>query len=73
MFAGVGFGGGLALGLAILFLLMALDRSMHTEHDVEVCMRLPVLAMVPSLAVAGRERMNNTAKEDGLKAVGIGS
>jgi uncharacterized protein involved in exopolysaccharide biosynthesis len=72
-FAGAGFGGGLALGLAILFLLIALDRSMHTEHDVEVCLRLPVLATVPSVAAAGREQMNNTAKEGGLKLGGTGS
>jgi protein tyrosine kinase modulator len=72
-FAGAGFGGGLALGLAILFLLMASDRSMHTEHDVEVCMRLPVLAMVPSVAPAGREQMNSTAKEAGLKLAGTRS
>jgi len=54
-------------------LLMALDRSMHTEHDVEVCMRLPVLAMVPSVAPAGREQMNSTAKEGGLKLAGTRS
>lgn len=53
MFAGAGFGGGLALGLAILYLIAALDSSMHTERDVEVCLKLPVLAMIPS-AVPGR-------------------
>jgi len=73
MFAGAGFGGGLALGLSILFLLAALDRSMHTEHDVEVCMRLPVLAIVPSVAPTGREQMNSTAKEGGLKLAGTRS
>jgi len=73
MFAGAGFGGGLALGLSILFLLAALDRSMHTEHDVEVCMRLPVLAIVPSVAPTGREQMNSTAKEGGLELAGTRS
>jgi polysaccharide chain length determinant protein (PEP-CTERM system associated) len=53
MFAGAGFGGGLVLGLAMLYLLAALDSSMHTERDVELCMQLPVLAMVPSVAPAG--------------------
>jgi len=54
IFAGAGFGGGLALGLAILYLLALLDSSMHTEHDVEVCLKLPVLAMVPNVSPAGR-------------------
>jgi polysaccharide chain length determinant protein (PEP-CTERM system associated) len=54
LFAGVGFGGGLALGLATLYLLAALDSSMHSERDVEVCLKLPVLAMVPTLSPAGR-------------------
>ena len=54
VFAGAGFGGGLALGLAILYLLAALDSSMHTERDVELCLKLPVLAMVPSVEPAGR-------------------
>jgi polysaccharide chain length determinant protein (PEP-CTERM system associated) len=48
IFAGAGFGGGLALGLAILYLIAALDSSMHTDRDVEVCLKLPVLAMIPS-------------------------
>ena len=54
LFAGAGLGGGLALGLAILYLLAALDSSMHTERDVELCMKLPVLAMVPNVAPSGR-------------------
>ena len=64
-FAGAGLGGGLALGLAILYLLAALDPSMHTERDVEVCMKLPVLAMVPNVAPAGR------AAEPGGKGEGL--
>jgi polysaccharide chain length determinant protein (PEP-CTERM system associated) len=54
LFAGAGFGGGLVLGLAILYLLAALDSSMHTERDVELCMKVPVLAMVPNIEPAGR-------------------
>ena len=44
-----GFGGGLALGLAIAFLLESRDTSFRTERDVEFALRLPVLAMVPSI------------------------
>ena len=44
-----GLGGGLALGLAIAFLLELRDTSFRTERDVEFALRLPVLAMVPSI------------------------
>jgi polysaccharide chain length determinant protein (PEP-CTERM system associated) len=50
-FAGGGLGGGLALGLGILYLIAASDKSMYTERDVEVSLRLPVLALVPTLDV----------------------
>ncbi len=48
-FALGGLGGGLALGLAIAFLLEFRDTSFRTERDVEFALRLPVLAMVPSI------------------------
>jgi polysaccharide chain length determinant protein (PEP-CTERM system associated) len=63
LFAGAGLGGGLALGLAILYLLAALDSSMHTERDVELCLKLPVLAMVPNVAPAGRGPRKGAGKE----------
>jgi polysaccharide chain length determinant protein (PEP-CTERM system associated) len=49
IFAGGGLAGGLALGFAVLYLLAALDSSMHSERDVEVCLKLPVLALVPTM------------------------
>jgi polysaccharide chain length determinant protein (PEP-CTERM system associated) len=48
-FAGGGLGAGLALGLGILYLLAAVDKAMHNEQDVEVCLKLPVLVAVPTL------------------------
>ena len=42
---------GLALSLAILYLLALLDKAMYTERDVEVCLKLPVLTTVPSFDV----------------------
>lgn len=48
-FALVGFGGGLALGLGAAFLLELRDTSLRTERDVELSLRLPVLAMVPAI------------------------
>ena len=52
-FVGGGFGGGLAIGLGILFLLAMMDKTIHTEREAELCLKLPVLTMVPTLAVAG--------------------
>jgi uncharacterized protein involved in exopolysaccharide biosynthesis len=52
-FVGGGLGGGLVIGLGILFLLAMMDKTIHTEREVELCLKLPVLTMVPTLAVAG--------------------
>jgi protein tyrosine kinase modulator len=63
VFAGAGAGGGLALGLAILYMLAAFDPSMHSERDVEVCMQLPVLALVPNVAPAGKVLSNKNGDQ----------
>jgi polysaccharide chain length determinant protein (PEP-CTERM system associated) len=68
IFAGAGAGGGLVLGLAILYILAAFDPSMHSERDVEICMQLPVLAMVPNVAPAGRVPSNESG--NGFKLTG---
>jgi uncharacterized protein involved in exopolysaccharide biosynthesis len=47
MFAGGGFAAGLALAFGLTLLLEMQDTSMRSEHDVEVILRLPVLAMIP--------------------------
>ena len=49
LLAGGGFGGGLMLGLSILYLLAISDKSYHTERDVELSLQLPVLTMIPEL------------------------
>jgi uncharacterized protein involved in exopolysaccharide biosynthesis len=51
-FAGGGLGGGFVLGLGLLYLIALTDKSMHTERDVELFLKLPVLAMVPMLELA---------------------
>ena len=53
-FVGGGSGSGLALGLSILFLIAVSDKSLHNERDVELALKLPVLALVPTLDVAAR-------------------
>ena len=50
LFAGGGFGLGLALGLGLTLLLEVQDTSMRSERDIEVVLRLPVLAMIPVIA-----------------------
>ena len=51
IFVGGSFGAGLALSLAILYLLALTDKALYSERDVEVCLKLPVLTTVPSFDV----------------------
>ncbi len=50
LFAGGGLGAGLALGLGLTLLMEMSDTSMRSEHDVEVVLRLPVLAIIPVIS-----------------------
>jgi polysaccharide chain length determinant protein (PEP-CTERM system associated) len=49
LFAFGGFGGGLGLGLALSYFLEMQDTSIRSERDVESELRLPVLAMIPTI------------------------
>jgi polysaccharide chain length determinant protein (PEP-CTERM system associated) len=69
-FAGGGLGGGLALGLAILYLITISDKSMHTEHDVELALKLPVLALVPVLEALRQGKSGARKNEPSLDAIG---
>jgi uncharacterized protein involved in exopolysaccharide biosynthesis len=60
-FLGGGAVGGLALGFGILFLLAMTDKTIHSEHDAELFLQLPVLTVVPTLAVAGLNGNNAVA------------
>jgi len=51
-FVAGGFGGGTALALIILYVLMAMDKTLHTEREVESYLKLPVLVSVPILEAA---------------------
>jgi len=48
LFLGGGGTAGLALGLGILYLVALTDKAMYSERDVEVCLKLPVLTMIPN-------------------------
>lgn len=68
VFLGGGVGAGLALSLGILYLLALSDKALYSERDVEVCLKLPVLAAVPSFDVGGhahRPKTRNAPKYDG--------
>ncbi len=58
VFAGGGLGGGVALGLAILYVLMAMDQTFHTERDVEMFLKLPVLTSLPTLEASELSKTN---------------
>jgi len=65
-FAGGGLGGGAVLGLAILYLLMAMDKTLHTEGEVETYLKLPVLASLPmfdasALSTKNRDVLRSSA------------
>jgi uncharacterized protein involved in exopolysaccharide biosynthesis len=49
LFALGGFGGGLALGVGLAFLIATQDKSLRNERDIEFALRLPVLAVVPAI------------------------
>ena len=69
-FAGGGLGGGLALGLAILYLIAIGDKSMHTERDIELALKLPVLALVPLLEALSQGKSEAPKNEPSLDAIG---
>jgi polysaccharide chain length determinant protein (PEP-CTERM system associated) len=60
-FLGGGAIGGLLIGFGILFLLAMMDKTIHSEHDAELFLHLPVLTVVPTLAVAGLNGNNAVA------------
>lgn len=63
IFAGVGAGAGLALALAVLYLIAAGDKTFHNERDVELSLKLPVLAMIPSVAKTSNHYAKQSSPE----------
>jgi uncharacterized protein involved in exopolysaccharide biosynthesis len=63
VFAGGGLGAGLTLSLGILYLLAVSDKAMYSERDVELCLKLPVLTMVPNFEIAGHGNNGHNGKQ----------
>ena len=59
VFLGGGLGIGFAFSLGILYLLALNDKAMYNERDIELCLKLPVLAAVQSfdLKMGGIRRL----------------
>jgi succinoglycan biosynthesis transport protein ExoP len=50
---GLGLGAGLLGGIALVFLLHSMDRTLKTSEEVERLLELPLLAVVPDIAADG--------------------
>ena len=55
-FALGGFVGGVGLGMGLALLLELRDSSLRSERDVEIVLRLPVLALVPDITPTSGKR-----------------
>lgn len=64
MFGLAGFGGGLALGLGLTFLLEFRDTSVRNERDVELVVQFPVLAVVPAVRPMSRWKASKLDKAE---------
>ena len=68
LFTAGGVGGGFALGLAVLYVLAMLDKSLHSERDVEIGLKLPLLVSIPALdVIAGQVKSTASLVSRGLK------
>ncbi len=63
VFVGGSLGAGLALSLGILYLLAVSDKAMYSERDVELCLKLPVLTLVPSFEASGHGNNGHDGKQ----------
>jgi polysaccharide chain length determinant protein (PEP-CTERM system associated) len=66
-----GLAGGLALGLGLVVLLEARDKTIRTERDVRYFLELPTLALIPGIDV-GRSSLPGNGKSKILPTAGAG-
>ncbi len=55
-----GLGAGLALGLGMVYWSETLDKSMRTKRDVELYLKVPTLALIPSISPVTEMKNRNT-------------
>jgi uncharacterized protein involved in exopolysaccharide biosynthesis len=63
-----GLGGGLAIGLGLTLLLEMRDTSVRSDKEIEALLRLPVLAVVPTLKPSTRTATVHLAPEPAARA-----
>ena len=68
-FLGGGLFAGFALGAGILGLIAVSDKAIYTERDVELCLKLPVLGLIPNLGVDISGGESNPRAENGYSPV----
>lgn len=61
--AGLGVGG--ALGFAWVLLMEIRDKSLRTEGDVELLLRIPVAVAIPSLDAAPMTKLGHSKRSNG--------
>jgi polysaccharide chain length determinant protein (PEP-CTERM system associated) len=71
-FVGGGLGGGFALGLAILAVILISDQSIYTERDVELSLKLPVLGLIPNLEATLSAGESGARAENSYAHIGAG-
>ena len=66
LFAAGGLAGGLALGIGLVLLLEMNDKSLRCEQDIEVLLRIPMLAQVPLVdSGAGKDFQRGPSYSEG--------
>jgi polysaccharide chain length determinant protein (PEP-CTERM system associated) len=69
-FLGGGLFAGFALGVGILGLIVLTDKAIYTERDVELCLKLPVLGLIPNLGAEISDGESTPRVNNGYSPIG---
>jgi uncharacterized protein involved in exopolysaccharide biosynthesis len=70
IFLGGGLAAGFAMGVGILGLIAISDKAIYTEREVELCLRVPVLGLIPNLGVETSVGESISRAENGYSTIG---
>ncbi len=70
IFLGGGLAAGFVLGVGILGLIAMSDKAIYTEREVELCLRVPVLGLIPNLGVQTSVGESTLRAENGYSTIG---